>query len=60
MPAEDPAKGLRDAVDLIVMPAVGEGQDFALELAEPGCGSGDQHMAGLDPCRLHRHARMMT
>src|SRR5690242_20722707 len=35
----------------------GEGQDFALELAEPGCGSGDQHKAGLDPCRLHRHAR---
>ena len=53
LPAKDPTQCLREAVDLIVIAAIREGEDLALELAEPGCRLRNQHMAGFDPRRLH-------
>src|SRR5579883_2677400 len=51
-----PSEELRNAVDLIIVPAIGKRQQLGEELAEPRRAVRQADVAGLDLGRLGRHA----
>ncbi len=51
-----PVEELRDTIDLVVVAAVREGQEFVEERIEPGRFFGQQHFAGFDAGRCRCHA----
>ena len=57
LPAPLPTEKLRDAVDLIVVPAVGKGQKLVEKLAQPGRVPGKEDSSRLEIRQLSLGAR---
>ena len=60
LPAPLPTEKLRDAVDLIVVPAVGKGEQLVEKLAQPGRVPGKEDSSRLEIRQLSLGARQLV